>query len=57
LKRLSPRLASVDALTFDSSDGRLPDDVVTDQVRRLAVYAYARSGHNDVAGLVTTAAQ
>jgi hypothetical protein len=57
LKRLSPRLASVDALTFDSSDGRLPDDVVADQVRRLSVYAYARSGHNDVAGLVTTAAQ
>ncbi len=44
MKRLNPKLPSAQAVTRDSSDARLPDDVVSDQVRRLEVFALVSGG-------------
>ena len=44
MKRLSPRQPSARGPTLDSSDARLPDDVLAEQVQRLTVFALVSGG-------------
>jgi serine/threonine-protein kinase len=44
MKRVQPRLSSAHAPTVGASDARLPDDVVSDQLKRLEVFALVSGG-------------
>ncbi len=44
MKRLSPRLSTAPAPTFDTSAARLPDDVLADHLKRLEVFALVSGG-------------